>query len=112
MWMMSQSGHQGFRNWLNFNLKLECTSSVCNSSLPMAHSLAAECTPLKLKYDSCFNAWFEGYLQPAVSASANPAEREQYRKSKAEEYEQNCGKLWEEYKSCVQVRSLIISIFS
>lgn len=78
----------------------------------MAHSLAAECTPLKLKYDSCFNAWFEGYLQPAVSASANPAEREQYRKSKAEEYEQNCGKLWDEYKSCVQVRSLISSIFS
>lgn len=84
----------------------------CNSSLPMAHSLAAECTPLKLKYDSCFNAWFEGYLQPAVSASANPAEREQYRKSKAEEYEQNCGKLWDEYKSCVQVRSLISSNFS
>ncbi|WWC67769.1 uncharacterized protein I206_101681 [Kwoniella pini CBS 10737] len=31
-------------------------------------SLSPECTPLKHKYDSCFNAWFEGYLQPALSS--------------------------------------------
>ncbi|WVR04488.1 hypothetical protein IAU60_001492 [Kwoniella sp. DSM 27419] len=33
-------------------------------------SLSPECTPLKHRYDSCFNAWFEGYLQPALSAAA------------------------------------------
>ena len=69
----------------------------------MAHSLAEECTPLKREYDTCFNAWFEGYLQPAVSVSANPAELERYRKDKAEEYEKKCGKLWETYRACVKV---------
>lgn len=29
-------------------------------------SLSPECTPLKHRYDSCFNAWFEGFLQPVV----------------------------------------------
>jgi hypothetical protein len=32
-------------------------------------SLSADCTPLKHRYDSCFNSWFEGYLQPALDAS-------------------------------------------
>ncbi|KAL7420158.1 hypothetical protein Q5752_005124 [Cryptotrichosporon argae] len=32
-------------------------------------SLAEECTPLKHRYDSCFNLWFEGYLQPALDAA-------------------------------------------
>ncbi|KAI9634738.1 uncharacterized protein MKK02DRAFT_37617 [Dioszegia hungarica] len=31
-------------------------------------SLSPECTPLKHRYDSCFNSWFEGYLQPALDA--------------------------------------------
>ncbi|WRT64953.1 uncharacterized protein IL334_001894 [Kwoniella shivajii] len=34
-------------------------------------SLSPECTPLKHRYDSCFNAWFEGYLQPALAASTS-----------------------------------------
>lgn len=67
----------------------------------MAHSLADECTPYKLAYDSCFNAWFEGYLQPAVSAS--PDQRAAYTAAKAKEYEEKCGKIWREYKECVQV---------
>lgn len=29
-------------------------------------SLDPQCTPLKHRYDSCFNLWFEGYLQPAL----------------------------------------------
>ncbi|KAK4688370.1 TRIAP1/MDM35 family protein, partial [Tremellales sp. Uapishka_1] len=29
-------------------------------------SLSPECTSLKHRYDSCFNLWFEGYLQPAL----------------------------------------------
>lgn len=32
-------------------------------------SLSPECTPLKHRYDSCFNLWFEGYLQPALDAT-------------------------------------------
>ncbi|GMK53996.1 hypothetical protein CspeluHIS016_0105820 [Cutaneotrichosporon spelunceum] len=32
-------------------------------------SLAEECTPLKQRYDACFNLWFEGYLQPALDAA-------------------------------------------
>ncbi|KAJ2914332.1 hypothetical protein MD484_g6078, partial [Candolleomyces efflorescens] len=67
----------------------------------MAESLAPECTPLKTTYDACFNSWFEGYLEPAVAASQT-ADREAYSKKKAEEYQQKCGKVWEEYKSCIQ----------
>lgn len=32
-------------------------------------SLSPECTPLKHRYDSCFNLWFEGYLQPALDTT-------------------------------------------
>ncbi len=70
----------------------------------MASSLSEECTPLKREYDSCFNAWFEGYLEPAVSAT--PAERLKYSQDKAEEYEAKCGRIWSQYQSCVQVRAL------
>ncbi|KLO16093.1 hypothetical protein SCHPADRAFT_823664 [Schizopora paradoxa] len=69
----------------------------------MAHSLTPECTPLKHEYDACFNAWFEGYLQPAVNAaSLTDEQRVAYSRQKAEEYEQKCGKVWESYKNCVQ----------
>ncbi|TFK45290.1 hypothetical protein OE88DRAFT_1598876, partial [Heliocybe sulcata] len=68
----------------------------------MASSLSTECTPLKHEYDSCFNAWFEGYLEPALSASASAEERTAYSKRKAEEYESTCGKVWVKYRECVQ----------
>ncbi|KAF9046813.1 hypothetical protein BDZ89DRAFT_894605, partial [Hymenopellis radicata] len=69
----------------------------------MADSLADACTPLKRSYDTCFNAWFEGYLEPAVAAgSVGAKEREEYSKQKAQEFEANCGKLWVSYKACVQ----------
>ncbi|KAI0058514.1 hypothetical protein BV25DRAFT_1222118 [Artomyces pyxidatus] len=68
----------------------------------MAHSLTADCTPLKIEYDSCFNSWFEGYLEPAVSAAASPEQRAKYSKEKAEEYERKCGKIWASYRDCVQ----------
>jgi TRIAP1/MDM35 family protein len=70
----------------------------------MAQSLDERCTRLKLEYDSCFNSWFEGYLEPAVSASASPESRAKYSKEKAEEYERKCGKIWATYRDCVQVR--------
>ncbi|EAU92502.1 hypothetical protein CC1G_00721 [Coprinopsis cinerea okayama7 len=66
----------------------------------MAESLSPECTPLKLKYDSCFNSWFEGYLEPAVAAT--PKERAAYSKKKAEEFQKKCGSVWEQYRECVQ----------
>ena len=75
----------------------------------MAHSMADECTPLKHTYDSCFNAWFEGYLQPAVNLS--PEQRAEYSKAKAEEYERKCGKIWQEYKTCVQVLFSLFFLF-
>ncbi|KAN0119042.1 Mitochondrial distribution/morphology family 35/apoptosis, partial [Russula decolorans] len=68
----------------------------------MAHSLEERCTPLKLEYDSCFNSWFEGYLEPAVSVSASPENRAEYSKAKAEEYERKCGKIWASYRDCVR----------
>lgn len=74
---------------------------VLPSCRVMASSLSPECTPLKKAYDSCFNAWFEGYLEPAVAAK--PEERALYSKQKAEEYEAKCGSLWTEYKGCIQV---------
>jgi len=76
----------------------------------MAHSLSAECTPLKLEYDSCFNAWFEGYLEPAIAASSSQQQQADYSKRKADEFQQKCGKVWENYRACVQVRSLMLGI--
>jgi hypothetical protein len=69
----------------------------------MAHSLEQSCTQLKLEYDSCFNSWFEGYLEPAVTASASPESRAKYSKEKADEYERKCGKIWASYRDCVRV---------
>ncbi|KAK0443469.1 mitochondrial distribution/morphology family 35/apoptosis [Armillaria borealis] len=68
----------------------------------MADSLSPECTPLKHKYDSCFNEWFEEYLEPAIAASATQPEREAYSRQQAAEFEAKCGKIWVEYKTCVQ----------
>ncbi|KAF8887017.1 mitochondrial distribution/morphology family 35/apoptosis, partial [Gymnopilus junonius] len=68
----------------------------------MSQSLSEQCTPLKREYDSCFNSWFEGYLEPAVAASQNVEARAAYSKKKADEFQAKCGKVWEEYKACVQ----------
>ncbi|KAF5369034.1 hypothetical protein D9758_002963 [Tetrapyrgos nigripes] len=68
----------------------------------MADSLSPECTPLKKEYDACFNVWFEGYLEPAVSASASPQKQAESSQRKAEEFQQKCGKIWESYRGCVQ----------
>ena len=72
----------------------------------MAQSLSPECTPLKHAYDSCFNTWFEVYLEPAIAHSRNLSEgqRNEYAKKKAEEFERTCGNVWRQYKGCVQVR--------
>ncbi|KII90508.1 hypothetical protein PLICRDRAFT_39068 [Plicaturopsis crispa FD-325 SS-3] len=79
----------------------------------MAHSLSSDCTPLKHEYDNCFNAWFEGYLQPAVALNTSGTgtgagykdtkdQRAAYSKQKADEFNNSCGKIWEQYRGCVQ----------
>ena len=71
----------------------------------MANSLSPKCTPLKQQYDSCFNAWFEGYLEPAVShgTSDDKENAAAFSKAKADEFEARCGQIWNQYKECVQV---------
>ena len=69
----------------------------------MSQSLTPLCTPLKRSYDSCFNSWFEGYLEPAIAASSTQEQRAAYSKQKASEFQEKCGRIWEEYKACVQV---------
>jgi TRIAP1/MDM35 family protein len=69
----------------------------------MASSLSPKCTPFKHEYDTCFNAWFEGYLEPALPSSATTEERAAYSNRKADEFEQKCGKVWNSYRECVQV---------
>ena len=94
-------------------LLLEFTTSTRSYITKMAHSMSEACTPLKHAYDACFNAWFEGYLRPAISESnSTPEQRAAYSKQKADEYEAKCGKIWREYKDCVQVRSVRVSCLS
>jgi TRIAP1/MDM35 family protein len=74
----------------------------------MADSLSPKCTPLKHEYDSCFNSWFAGYLEPAVNINSSSQAKieektREYAMKKAEDYERKCGKVWEEYKSCLEV---------
>ena len=77
----------------------------------MADSISPECTPLKLEYDACFNSWFEGYLEPAVAASSSSQQaRAAYSKAKAEEYQQKCGKLWLNYRECIQARIALLNV--
>ena len=68
----------------------------------MAHSLNEKCTPLKKEYDNCFNAWFEGYLEPAVATTDQA--RSEFSKRKAQEFQDKCGPVWNSYRECVQVR--------
>lgn len=75
----------------------------------MAQSLSAECTPLKIKYDSCFNAWLESYLSPEVVTSASKTtntddSKAQRTRKMAKEYEEKCGAAWKAYNACVSVR--------
>lgn len=90
-------------------------------------SLHPPCTPLKKKYDACFNHWFDEYLQlaaPTTSTSTSSSSNGQQQKldtdsiaserskddrqtkikSKAAEYEQRCGETWKAYRNCLEVR--------
>ncbi|KAJ7125250.1 mitochondrial distribution/morphology family 35/apoptosis, partial [Mycena epipterygia] len=67
----------------------------------MADSLSPECTPLKKEYDSCFNVWFEGYLEPIAPSSTEPQRIAHYQR-KADEFQAKCGKVYAEYQNCIQ----------
>lgn len=89
--------------------------------LGQMESIAPECTPLKLEYDSCFNSWFKEYLdvnammqQAGATTSPNgwhahgslfSASNNQVHKlaSLKARYDNECGKLFEEYQACVKV---------
>ena len=50
-------------------------------------SLGEECTPLKAKYDDCFNAWF----------------RDSFLRGKTD-HDQVCGELFKAYQQCLKVQ--------
>lgn len=52
------------------------------------NSLDEQCTPLKTKYDECFNAWF----------------RDSFLKGK-EDHQEVCGELFKAYQECLKVCS-------
>ena len=56
------------------------------------NSVDEECTPLKTKYDECFNAWF----------------RDSFLKGKAG-HEEACGELFKAYQGCLKVHVNYIS---
>ena len=57
-------------------------------------SIDSACTPLKAKYDECFNRWFKDFLQGN------------------DNHERSCGAVFKQYQKCVKVFriSTIISI--
>ena len=78
--------------------------TVRTAKLPfavMSQSLSPKCTPLKQAYDDCFNRWFAEYLDSPPSSSNQ--ERMDYSQRQAQEFEKRCGKIWESYRSRVQV---------
>jgi TRIAP1/MDM35 family protein len=74
----------------------------------MSHSLAPECTSLKHAYDSCFNSWFAGYLQPQPNSGDGVVDRQKQMEAQVKDYEVKCGIVWEEYKDCLLVRQSLL----
>ena len=74
-------------------------------------SLTPRCTPLKHRYDKCFNDWFKDYLQVASNGDTDKSNGSwnaagffggdklgQLRV----QYENDCGALFRDYQVCVQ----------
>lgn len=80
-------------------------------------SMSPECTPLKHKYDNCFNLWFRDYLAASsenAERGAQPRTHSLFERkappslsSLRERYEKDCGSLFTEYQACVKVRACI-----
>ncbi|CAO1639370.1 unnamed protein product [Sympodiomycopsis kandeliae] len=47
------------------------SSAAGPAGLGQMSSLSPECTPLKHRYDTCFNSWFEEYLSLGTDSSAS-----------------------------------------
>lgn len=47
-------------------------------------SIDSACTPLKAKYDECFNRWFKDFLQGN------------------DNHERSCGAVFKQYQKCVK----------
>lgn len=103
------------------------------AGLGQMSSLSAECTPLKHRYDTCFNQWFEEYLSlgtsadpsrldqttssdsgrggfwsrnkssSASSAGLDDLERSEKRKQLRTDLDGRCGVIFKEYQACVKV---------
>lgn len=63
------------------------------SCIMAMESFDSECTPLKTKYDECFNKWF----------------RERYLKGETD-HDEACGELFEAYQKCVKVDEFMQSL--
>ncbi|WFD30999.1 hypothetical protein MSPP1_002027 [Malassezia sp. CBS 17886] len=88
------------------------------ASLGLMDSISPECTPLKHRYDQCFNSWFRDYLDVATQEH-NPSSSSWGRSAGSmfsagssqsgplaklrDQYEANCGKLFSEYQACVKL---------
>lgn len=88
-------------------VRAESKAAISRLSPPlyidMADSLSPQCTPLKHEYDSCFNVWFEEYLEPALATNATQKQRTAHYQRKADEFQAKCGKVYAEYQNCIQV---------
>lgn len=70
----------------------------------MANSVNPECNSYKRRYDSCFNTWFEQYLNLASPATptSTAVDPEALRK-KGAELNTKCGDLFKIYRTCIEV---------
>lgn len=108
---------------MSSNTTTESTDTGAPVSLGLMDSISPQCTPLKHKYDGCFNAWFQEYLGAATNAEAEQSAQSSGSWTKGiprfssssqritqkltllrERYEYDCGKLFTQYQACVQVR--------
>lgn len=104
----------------------DSSSNSHSSGLGVMPSMSAECTPLKHRYDACFNKWFEDYLglpAPPPPSSAGSARdsgvsgffsqngssalrsepSQSDRRRLRDRLDGECGAMWKEYQSCVLV---------
>lgn len=87
------------------------------AGLGVISSLAPECTPLKHKYDACFDLWFRDYLaigdgqiqdqQRSAPSRASESDIEARKKSIMARYDRDCGALFRDYQACVKVSSCL-----
>jgi len=70
----------------------------------MANSVNPACNAFKRQYDSCFNTWFEQYLNTSLPSSGNNNSKPdpEVLRSKGKELESKCGDLFKTYRRCIE----------